>query len=135
VAGSRFAGARDEIATAWSAGDHSLFVFRTGEVPARVFQVDLATARRTLWKTIEPADAAGISTIGGLLITPDAKSYVYSYIRTLSDLYLVEGLKCDRGSRDSRLPLPHPVVRILSCAYLMSSFLVSLAVGIFTSVM
>jgi len=36
---------------------------------------------------------AGISTIGRLLITPDTKSYVYSYIRTLSDLYLVEGLK------------------------------------------
>jgi eukaryotic-like serine/threonine-protein kinase len=84
---------RDEIPTAWSADDRSLFVFRTGEVPARVFQVDVATGQRKLWKIVQPADAAGISTIGGLIITPDAKSYVYSYVRTLSDLYLVEGLK------------------------------------------
>jgi Tol biopolymer transport system component len=83
----------DEVPTAWSADGRLLFVFRVGQVPARVFQVDVATGKRTLWKTIDPVDAAGISTIGGLMITPDGKSYVYSYIRTLSDLYLVEGLK------------------------------------------
>ena len=83
----------DETPTAWSADSKSLFVFRTGEVPARVFEVDIATGQRALWKTIQPADAAGISTIGGLIITPDAKSYIYSYVRSLSDLYLVEGLK------------------------------------------
>jgi len=84
---------RDEHPAAWSSDDRFLFVFRTGQVPAQVFQVDVATGKRTLWKTIQPADAAGISTIGGLLITPDTRSYVYSYIRTLSDLYLVEGLQ------------------------------------------
>jgi eukaryotic-like serine/threonine-protein kinase len=84
---------RDETPTAWSADSRSLYVFRTGEVPAEVYQVDIATGKRTLWKTIQPADSAGISTIGGLIITPDAKSYIYSYVRSLSDLYLVEGLK------------------------------------------
>ncbi len=29
----------------------------------------------------------------GITITPDAKAYVYGYIRTLSDLYVVDGLK------------------------------------------
>jgi serine/threonine protein kinase/Tol biopolymer transport system component len=84
---------RDETPTAWSADDRSLFVFKTGEVPAHVYQVDLASGKRTLWKSIQPADSAGISTIGGVLITPDGKSYIYSYVRSLSDLYLVEGLK------------------------------------------
>jgi len=42
-----------------------------------------------------PADAAGIDTIRGITITPDAKAYVYGYIRTLSDLYLVEDLRAD----------------------------------------
>jgi len=46
-----------------------------------------------VWKTLFPADAAGVDSIGGILITPDAKSYTYSYPRTLSDLYVVEGLK------------------------------------------
>ena len=29
----------------------------------------------------------------GILITPDGKTYVYGFHRTLGDLYLVEGLK------------------------------------------
>jgi hypothetical protein len=40
-----------------------------------------------------PVDPAGIETIGPILIIPDGKTYVYGYHRTLSDLYLVEGLK------------------------------------------
>jgi hypothetical protein len=31
--------------------------------------------------------------INPVLLTPDAKAYVYSYRRILSDLYLVEGLR------------------------------------------
>jgi serine/threonine protein kinase/Tol biopolymer transport system component len=85
--------AKDDIPTAWAADGKSVFAYRSGELPARVFKVDLATGARTFWKTIEPSDSAGISTIGGVLIAGDEKSYVYSYIRTLSDLYLVDGLK------------------------------------------
>jgi hypothetical protein len=40
-----------------------------------------------------PADPAGVETIGPILLTPDARMCVYGYQRTLSDLYLVEGLK------------------------------------------
>ena len=34
-----------------------------------------------------------VTDIGLVLVTPDGKSYVYEYGRTLSDLYLVEGIK------------------------------------------
>jgi hypothetical protein len=40
-----------------------------------------------------PADAAGVTDLGPILITPDGRSYVYEYGRTLSDLYLVEGIR------------------------------------------
>ena len=40
-----------------------------------------------------PADSAGVTDLSIVLITPDAKNYVYEYGRTLSDLYLMEGLK------------------------------------------
>jgi hypothetical protein len=40
-----------------------------------------------------PGDPAGVETIGPILLTPDGKTCVYGYHRTLSDLYLVEGLK------------------------------------------
>jgi hypothetical protein len=38
-------------------------------------------------------DPAGVSAIGPILVGPDGKSYVYSYRRVLSDLYLIEGLR------------------------------------------
>jgi hypothetical protein len=40
-----------------------------------------------------PADPAGTYGIAGLAVNPDGKSYVYTLWRTLSDLYLLEGLK------------------------------------------
>ena len=83
----------DELPTGWSADARSLYIFRFGEIPARVFQLDLSSGQRKLWKELVPADAAGIDTIRGITITPDGKAYVFGYIRTLSDLYLVEGLK------------------------------------------
>ena len=41
-----------------------------------------------------PSDVAGISNVLlPVLLTPDGRSYVYSYGRFLNDLYLVDGLK------------------------------------------
>jgi len=82
-----------EVPTGWSEDGRELFVVQRGEIPAKVTRVDIATGKRTLWKSLEPADSAGIDTIGRVLLSRDTRSYVYSYVRTLSDLYLVEGLK------------------------------------------
>ncbi len=40
-----------------------------------------------------PPDPAGIFSVQTLCITPDGKSYAYSFWSGYSDLYLVEGLK------------------------------------------
>ncbi len=77
----------------WSADGKSLYVYRPGEFPAKVMKLDLATGKRTLWRSLAPADPAGVSQIGPIVMTPDGASYIYGYHRTLSDLYLVEGLK------------------------------------------
>jgi Tol biopolymer transport system component/predicted Ser/Thr protein kinase len=83
----------DEAPTGWSADGRSLYIFRFGEIPAKVSELELSTGKRKPWKELVPADSAGIDTIRGITITPDAKAYVYGYIRTLSDLYVVDGLK------------------------------------------
>ena len=57
--------------------------------------VEIATGKGNVWKQIVP-DAAGVDNVDNILFTPDMKSYVYSYIRNLSDLYLVEGLRYAR---------------------------------------
>jgi Tol biopolymer transport system component len=81
-----------EVPTSWSADGRSVFVMARGQVPAQVFRVDAASGQRSPWKTIEPADAAGIDTVGRVMMSSDEKAYVYSYVRTLSDLYLVQAL-------------------------------------------
>ena len=82
-----------EFPTSWSADGRSIFVILRGQIPAQVFRVDMATGQRTVWRSLEPADSAGIDTIGGVSTSIDDKTYVYGYVRTLSDLYLVQGLK------------------------------------------
>jgi eukaryotic-like serine/threonine-protein kinase len=82
-----------EFPTSWSADGRSVYVIARGQIPAQVFRVEVATGQRTAWRSLEPADAAGIDTIRGVLISSDDKAYVYGYSRTLSDLYLVQGLK------------------------------------------
>src|SRR5271165_629198 len=71
-----------EMPTGWSADGKSIFVYRFGEIPARIFQVDLRTGQRKVWKQLVSSDSAGIDTIRGLDLSADAKSYVYGYIRT-----------------------------------------------------
>jgi len=48
----------DELPTGWSADGRSIYVFRFGEIPAKVFQVELSAGKRKLWKELVPPDAA-----------------------------------------------------------------------------
>jgi hypothetical protein len=83
----------------WSSDGRVLYVLDAGasghplQLPARVFRLDTRTHERTLWKTFAPSDSAGLRTIGLVLPTPDGRHYVYDYQRTLSELFLVSGLR------------------------------------------
>ena len=72
--------------------DGMLYV-RKGGVPARISRIDVATGQRTPWKEIAPADPAGIWSMMRVMLTRDGKSYAYGFSRSLSELYLVDGLK------------------------------------------
>jgi Tol biopolymer transport system component len=81
-----------DIPEGWSGSDNTLYL-RRREVPARVLLLDLRTGRKELWKELVPQDAAGVSGIGPVWVTPDRRWYAYSYIRSLADLYVMEDLK------------------------------------------
>ncbi|MFI4978173.1 MAG: protein kinase [Solirubrobacterales bacterium] len=82
----------DEISR-WTSDGMSLFVFRHGELPAKVVRLNLATGKREPWKEVLPSDPSGVVTITPILLTPDGKSHAYSYPRILSQLFLGTGLK------------------------------------------
>jgi hypothetical protein len=57
-------------------------------------RIDVATGRRDVWREIEYADPSGLLP-GELrvVMSADGRSYVYGYLRSLSDLYVANGLK------------------------------------------
>jgi len=65
----------------------------TRTAPLRVERVDLATGRRTLVHEIRPSDLAGVWIARDPLVTPDRRSYAYSYYQWLHSLYLADGLR------------------------------------------
>jgi serine/threonine protein kinase len=83
----------DDRTAGFSGDGASICVHNLAGLPTVVSLVEIATGKRKVWKQIVPADAAGVDNVGNILFTADMKSYVYSYTRNLSDLYLVEGLK------------------------------------------
>jgi Tol biopolymer transport system component len=83
---------RDRIIR-WSADGRSLFVYRYGEVPTKIYRLDLSTGRKEFFKEIVPSDPAGVVRPPSVFLTPDGKWCLYELTRFLSDLYVVGELK------------------------------------------
>ena len=78
----------------WHSDNHTLYVYQRGELPTTIYRLDVESGRRELWRELMPADMTGVAISSPhIVITPDGKSYAYSYYRNLSQLYAVDGLK------------------------------------------
>jgi dipeptidyl aminopeptidase/acylaminoacyl peptidase len=75
----------------WTADGRSIYVGTYG-ASANVSRIDIATGNRTPWRTFGVPDSVGVEAIA-VLLTPDGEGHVFSYARSLHDLYLVDGLK------------------------------------------
>jgi hypothetical protein len=84
--------APDDDPVQWAADGKSLYLYHEG-IPGRLDKLDLATGRQEHWKEFLPADPTGVLLVQPLVVTPEGNSYVYTYVRVLSDLYLVDGLR------------------------------------------
>jgi Tol biopolymer transport system component len=82
----------NEVVADFASDSRSVYVYHRGELPTNISRLDMTTGHRQPWRSLFPADAGGVSDMGPLP-TPSGDSYIYSYTRTLSDLYLAEGLK------------------------------------------
>ncbi len=77
----------------WTEDGRGLFVTRSTGLPARIERVDVATGQRTLWKELLPTDRAGLVDVGRYFFSADGRSYVYSYRRNISTLYVGAGVR------------------------------------------
>ena len=82
----------DDEPLRWRADGRVLFV-RQGRLPARIFALDVTSGQRTLVHELTPRDTVGVEAVWDTRLTPDGKSYAYVYIRSLSRLYQVTGLR------------------------------------------
>jgi hypothetical protein len=82
-----------EVPATCSADSRFLYTYRLGNVPVRIFRVELSTGKRTFWKEMAPPDPVGVTFLSNIFFSEDMKSYVYSINRRLDVLYLVEGLR------------------------------------------
>src|ERR1700678_639681 len=60
-----------DVPISWSQDGRAISLYRTGEVPAKVYRLELATGKKSVLKQIAPLDPTGVSTIGPILMTPN----------------------------------------------------------------
>ena len=77
----------------WSADGRSLFAYRPGDLPARLYRIDLTTGAEEVVRTLMPPDPAGVWRVHPVVVTPDGRHYAYSATQNLSDLYVYTGLR------------------------------------------
>jgi Tol biopolymer transport system component len=83
----------EESFAGWSGNSHSIFLFSPAQYPVKVFKLDVSTGSRKVIRELLPEDLVGLDSVFTLRVSGDEKSYAYSYQRSLSELYLVSGLK------------------------------------------
>jgi serine/threonine protein kinase/Tol biopolymer transport system component len=77
----------------WSQDGRSIFVYTRNEFPYKIYRLDRTTGKRDLLLEVTPSDRAGATGGGGVLVTPDGKTYAYSASQQLSELQVVDGLR------------------------------------------
>ena len=84
--------AAGDIPVQWTPDGGALLVAHGDGLPWVVERLDLSTGRRTPAVTIRAHDPAGLR-LSIFSISRDARYYVHTYSRTLSDLFVVTGLR------------------------------------------
>jgi hypothetical protein len=83
----------EDIWITWSADGRSAFVYHDQKTSAPVYRLDLTTGKRELVTTVAPGDPAGVTSVLNVRMTADGKTYAYSFLREMSDLFLIEGAR------------------------------------------
>jgi Tol biopolymer transport system component/predicted Ser/Thr protein kinase len=83
----------DERPGGWSHDSRHLYVSRSLEIPAKVYDVDLVTGERRLLREFALPDLDGVFRMGPFLLMPDGHSFAYGYYRQVSTLYTAKGLR------------------------------------------
>ncbi len=83
----------DEVVLGWAPDNESVYASQISSNSVKVNIVNVKTGQRRLHHQHAPGDLSGVAAISSGHITPDGNFYLYGVSRTLSFLYVVDGLK------------------------------------------
>ena len=81
------------IPVQWSEDESSLYGYLPGQIPTKVFKVNLATGQKTLVQELHPETNAGLVAIAPVVVSRDGSRFAYSYYQVFSVLYVISGLR------------------------------------------
>lgn len=77
----------------WSEDESAVYGYRPGQVPTKVYKVNLVTGEKILIQELQPETTAGVVRIAPVVVTRDGSRFAYSYYQVFSVLYLISGLR------------------------------------------
>jgi hypothetical protein len=80
------------IPSGWDGAGRTLYALERG-TSGRLYLFDVESGRRTPWMEVAPDDRVGFTGLLNFMATPDLKAYAYSYVRQLSELFVVSGIE------------------------------------------
>jgi serine/threonine protein kinase len=79
-------------AAQWSHDGTLLYGYQTGELPSKIYEIEISTGKRTVLKELRPGTPAGVVTVAPVVVNREGTRFAYSYHQNLSVLYLISGL-------------------------------------------
>jgi len=77
----------------WSDDGSAFYGYHLGELPCKVYKLEIATGKETVVQELRPGAPAGIVVVAPVAVSSDGINFAYSYNQTLSVLYLISGLR------------------------------------------
>jgi hypothetical protein len=76
----------------WSQDGSVIFGYKPGELPSKIYKVEIATGKETMVHQLRPSAQAGIVIVTPVVVSRDGSRFAYSFNQALSTLYLISGL-------------------------------------------
>jgi hypothetical protein len=77
----------------WTPDGCCVYVRGAPFLPVIVRKIDVSSGLDTVWRRFDAIDLVGLDSLYSIQISDDGRSYYYTFHRSLSDLFLVDGVR------------------------------------------
>ena len=77
----------------WSQDGSMIFGYKPGELPSKIYKVEIASGKETTVHQLRPSAQAGIVIVTPVVVSRDGSRFAYSFNQALSTLYLISKLQ------------------------------------------